>query len=432
MGIKTPPMDYFLHSYPREFARQIIAQWNAAGVVDQLPPEDVLAYFLSEAYQASLLREEDRAVVCRLILVNPAELGDDAGPPSGLHVLNFQDERPMHEQEIRRLSPTASFYRSLIGVRWDWKQGFLIWGVINSGLRWINQTDGGRLPGPVVPNRLIIHIRGPGTLIALRGQNRIATLLNGKLQDYGFNIFEASWLAHLQVRFAKWVLHECFKGQPHSGATVERDFTRILTQNVMRRVVSQVRRARHGGMIIVIADPKWDKLVCANGPISPKYWIKDGKARRRYRELLFAVVRTLSQIGGELGLATVGWEQYQKIKDDRLAELDESVFECAHLLADLMAVDGALVLTAARDIIGFGAEIHVPTQENEVVYRALDIEGENSIPERADEAGTRHRAAYRLTRSYPECMVTVVSQDGSVRYVGNRNGKVVYWDILSI
>jgi hypothetical protein len=230
----------------------------------------------------------------------------------------------------------------------------LIWGIINSGSRWINQTAGGRLPGPVVPNRLIIHIRGPGTLVALRGQDRIATLLNGKLQDYGFNIFEASWLAHLQERFAKWVLHECFKGQPHTGATVERDFTRVLAQNVMRRVISQVRDARHGGMIIIIADPNWNKLVCANGPISPKYWIKDSKARRRYRELLFAVVRTLSEVGAEIGLATVGWEQYQQIKDDRLAELDESVFECAHLLADLMAVDGALVLTAARDIIGFG------------------------------------------------------------------------------
>ena len=52
-----------------------------------------------------------------------------------------------------------------------------------------------------------------------------------------------------------------------------------------------------------------------------------------------------------------------------------------------MAVDGALVLTAARDIIGFGAEIHVPTQENEIVYRALDIQGDQSVPERADEAG---------------------------------------------
>src|ERR1700758_5406558 len=135
-------------------------------------------------------------------------------------------------------------------------------------------------------------------------------------------------------------------------------------------------------------------LVCASGPISPKYWVEDGKARRRYRELLFTVVRTLSQVGAERGLASVGWEDYQQIRDDRLAELDESIFECAHLLADLMAVDGALVLTAARDIIGFGAEVHVPTLENEVVYRALDIEATQAVAERADNAGTRHRAAY--------------------------------------
>jgi hypothetical protein len=426
-------MDYLFHSYPKELAKQILARWDAdSGAVDPLPPEDALASFLSEAYQASLLREEDRAVVCRLILINPDELVDDTGPPNGLHVLRFQEERAMREQEIRRLSPTATFYRSLIGVRWDSIQGFLIWGVINSGSRWINQTDGGRLRGPIVPNRLIIHIRGPGTLVVLRGENRIATLLKGKLQDYGFNIFEASWIASLQERFARWVLHECFKNQQHSGAKVDPDFTRLLAQNVMRRVISQVRRARHGGMVIIIADPNWNELVHSNGPISPKYWIEDGQARRRYRELLFAAVRTLSEIGAEHGLATVGWEHYQQIKDERLAELDESIFECAHLLADLMAVDGALVLTAARDIIGFGAEIHAPSRENEIVYRALDIEGDQSVPERADEAGTRHRAAYRLTRDYPQCMVTVVSQDGSVRYFGNRNGKVTYWDILSI
>ena len=234
-------MEYSFHSYPRELAKQIIAQWDiASGVADTLPPVDALASFLSEAYQASLLREEDRAVVCRLILINPAELVDDTGPPSGLHVLRFQEERAMREQEIRRLSPTATFYRSLIAVRWDSTQGFLIWGIINSGSRWINQTDGGRLLGPIVPNRLVIHIRGPGTLVVLIGENRIATLLKGKLQDYGFNIFEASWLASLQERFAIWVLHECFKDEPRSGATVDRDFTRMLAQNVIRRVISQV------------------------------------------------------------------------------------------------------------------------------------------------------------------------------------------------
>jgi len=426
-------MDYFFHSYPKELAKQIVARWGPpSDALDTLPPEEALAFFLSEAYQASLLREEDRSVICRLILIDPIELSDEVGPPNGLHVLKFREERLMHEEEIRRLSPTATFYRSLIGVRWDSDRGFLLWGVINSGSRWINTTDGGRLRSPTVPNRLIIHIRGPGSLIALKGENRVATLLNGKLQGHGFNIYEASWLASLQDRFAKWVLHECFKGGRHSGATVELDFTRMLAQNVTRRLISQVRRARHGGMLIIVASPNWYRLVRSDGPICPKYWIEDTKARSRYRELVFAAVRTLSEVGAQHGFQKVGWKQYQEIRDDRLAELDESIFECAHLLADLMAVDGALVLTAARDIIGFGAEIHVRTQENEMVYRALDIEAEQAIPERADNAGTRHRAAYRLARDHPECMITVVSQDGSVRYVGNQKGQVTYWDILSI
>ena len=142
-------------------------------------------------------------------------------------------------------------------------------------------------------------------------------------------------------------------------------------------------------------------------------------------------MRTLSAVGAEHGLKTVGWNEYQELKDDRLAELDEAIFEYAHFLADLMAVDGALVLTAARDIIGFGAEIYIATSQNEVIYRALDIEGRQVIEEREDEGGTWHRAAYRLSRIHPECMTTVVSQDGSVRYVGNQNGKVTCWDVLS-
>jgi hypothetical protein len=227
-------MDYIFHSYPRELAKQVISGWgSAADGPSVLPPEEALASLLSEAYQASLLREEDRAVICRLMLIDPIELSDEDGPPNGLHVLKLRDERPLHEQEIRRLSPTATYYRSLIGVRWDCNQGFLIWGIINSGSRWINKTDGGRLRSPVVPNRLIVHIRGPGSLVALKGENRVATLINGKLQGHGFNIYEANWVAKLQERFAKWVLSESFKGNRCSGATVELDFSRMLAQNVM-------------------------------------------------------------------------------------------------------------------------------------------------------------------------------------------------------
>jgi hypothetical protein len=80
-----------------------------------------------------------------------------------------------------------------------------------------------------------------------------------------------------------------------------------------------------------------------------------------------------------------------------------------------MAVGCALVLTATRDIVGFGAEIHGPTYENQVVYRALDLEAAEVVQERTDEAGTRPRALYRLSRQHPECMIAVVSHVGSIR-----------------
>ena len=423
-------MDFLVHTYPRELARQIVLQWTAArDAWDVLPPDEAIASLLSEAYQASLLREEGRSVICRLILIAPAELNDSDGPPAGLQVLRLTEERTLRENEIRRLSPSASFYRSLIAIRWDPDKGFLLWGIINSGTRWINETDGGRLRSPAVPERLIIHIYGPGTLIIFRGQQRIATLLDGKLQGHGFHIFEASWLRNRQEQFARWAIQECFMNHK-PGAAVSVDFTRMLGENVFKRTISQVRHGRHGGMLI-LALPGGERLVQASGPIRPKYWIHPNKARHRYRDLIFAVMRTLSEVGAERGLKTVGWREYQELKDDRLAELDEAIFECAHLLADLMAVDGALVLTAARDIIGFGAEIHVATEQNELIYRALDIEGQQVVEERADDGGTRHRAAYRLSRIHPECMITVISQDGSVRYVGNQNGRVTYWDVLS-
>ncbi len=424
-------MHYPIHTYPTDLAQLIAVQWAITpDASDVLPPEEAIASLLSEAYQASLLREEGRSVICRLILIDYDQLNDTEGPPVGLQVLRLTEERRFRENEIRRLSPAATLYRSLIGIRWDPDKGFQLWGIINSGTRWVNETDGGRLRGPAVPNRLIIHIRGPGNLIIFRGDQRIATLLNGKLQGHGFHIFEASWLRKRQEEFARWATHECFRNHHSgSGAAVSLDFTRMLGENVTKRVISQVRNARHGGMLIITM-PGGEKLVGASGPIRPKYWVHESQARYRYREQIFGVMRTLSAVGAEHGLKTVGWKEYQELKDDRLTELDEAIFEFAQLLADLMAVDGALVLTAARDIIGFGAEIHVATEQNEVVYGALDIEGKQVVEERADDGGTRHRAAYRLSRMHPECMIIVVSQDGSVRYVGNQNARVTYWDVL--
>ena len=145
-------MDYSSHTYPRELTEKIISEWpHVTNPLDDLPPKKALVSLLSEAFQASLLREEHRPIRCRLVLINPSELSEAEGPPTGMQVLPLQDERKLNTQEIRRLSPCATFYRSLIAVRWDAEEGFWIWGILNSGTRWVARFDGGRLQSSAAP-----------------------------------------------------------------------------------------------------------------------------------------------------------------------------------------------------------------------------------------------------------------------------------------
>jgi hypothetical protein len=119
-------MEYSSHTYPRELAERIISEWSeVTNPLDGLPPKEALVSLLSEAFQASLLREESRPIKCRLVLINPCELREAEGPPTGMQVLQLQVERKLRAQEIRRLSPCATFYRSLIAVRLGSRKGLL-------------------------------------------------------------------------------------------------------------------------------------------------------------------------------------------------------------------------------------------------------------------------------------------------------------------
>ena len=62
--------------------------------------------------------------------------------------------------------------------------------------------------------------------------------------------------------------------------------------------------------------------------------------------------------------------------------------------------------------------------------RALDLEGELCEEEPTDGVGTRHRSLHRLCAAMPEALGIVVSQDGGVRLVANKDGRVTYWDQL--
>lgn len=61
--------------------------------------------------------------------------------------------------------------------------------------------------------------------------------------------------------------------------------------------------------------------------------------------------------------------------------------------------------------------------------RALDLNADTTVDEPAEKVGARHRSAYRLVAALPGAIVIVVSQDGGVRFVAQKDGRVTYWEL---
>jgi hypothetical protein len=131
------------------------------------------------------------------------------------------------------------------------------------------------------------------------------------------------------------------------------------------------------------------------------------------------------------GRTSVGWKEYLEWFEELPYTYSQRFLELACWLSDLTAVDGCLLLDHEFTVLGFGVEIQIPGCEDEMVYQALDIEASECTLESVENAGTRHRAAYRLCREHDECLAIVVSQDGAVKFVANHLGKVTYWDHLT-
>jgi DNA integrity scanning protein DisA with diadenylate cyclase activity len=124
----------------------------------------------------------------------------------------------------------------------------------------------------------------------------------------------------------------------------------------------------------------------------------------------------------------VGWEQFEATTDDEIETLDEALFETAHLIAGLAAADGAVVMGKDNELLGFGGMISGRLLDVERVARALDLEGNEVAEEEVGDVGARHRSAYRLCGALPGAVAIVVSQDGGVRFVSQRGGRVTYWE----
>lgn len=387
-----------LRAYPHHLAERVREVWPADGA----PLPTALERVLDTAYHASFLRDEERPVTFRMLVAPPSALRDDMGPPEALLPLVFETPRAFEEHELRRLSPAAKYHRALIGVDED-KGELVTWGLVQSGPRWLQAAKGGRAQEPPVPPYLVVRAIRPRHIAVCCGTRLVAELRNGKLADFGIDVFTARWLSDLFAQDRIDMANEHRDSGGIVDEAVARKRTRQFAQQMIKRVISTMRSAHHGGTIVTLPGG-----CTAERYLSTKYELGDTPPRRHFRRIVLALLASPDA--------------------DTAAHLDEALFELSHLIAALADVDGAVLLTKRFEMLGFGAEIAGNLPQVHEVRRALDQEGERFAIERTDGVGTRHRSAYRLCAAVDGALAIVVSHDGDVRFVTRHNGAVTYWD----
>ncbi|MEW6273096.1 MAG: putative sensor domain DACNV-containing protein [Thermodesulfobacteriota bacterium] len=433
------------HAYPADLAQFVRRAWTDGSALESeyceftpeqeaLPEPEVLETILSTCYQASLLREEERPVRFRLIVASADGFPPPGGPPHGLHRLLFSEPRAFTQHELRRLAPGVDFYRTLIGAQVDPRNGLVLWGVVVTGPRWVQAVYGGRQSFQRLPANLVVRVTAPGRLAVCKGLLTLATLVGGRIVQRSIDIFDSTWLPAVfaDVREELLALHRSARERASTRwAELDPDVTRIIAQHVVRQIIGLVRNAHHGGTIVFLPPEGEGSIEKLDGRILPKYGFAPEEPRRRFRTLIVAVLNALAACHPPEPGRRVGWPEYASSSNGGIAQLDEALFELAHLIAGFAAIDGAVVLSKRFELLGFGAEIGGDLPAVRWVARALDAEGTEKVRESVENVGTRHRSAYRLCNFVHDAVAIVVSQDGTVRVVKWHDGEVTYWDHVS-
>ncbi|MBP7747671.1 MAG: hypothetical protein KA383_16265 [Phycisphaerae bacterium] len=431
-------------SYPRDLAAFVHERWRRRPDpvigTELLPDAGRLEACLSACYHASMLREEERPVRFRAILAPPGLFPPEGRPPDGLQRLDFARPLPFRPSELRRLAVATDPQRTLIGAQADrdGEENLHIWGLIHSGSRWLRNVQGGRRAGAPLPPAPVVHVQAPASIEVYNAYELVGKLQGGRLSGARVDLFESQWLSEQFARVQEEILerHEAARQRAieisgQRWAPLDPTLPRRIGERMLKRVIAALRDARHGGTIIFVPEASAAGLLGDDLHLDLKYPFEEGRSQFRSLDLIVDILNRLAQLYGgpvQCGSVPVGWREFEATTDESIATLDEALFEMAYLTAGLALADGAVVLSKRHELLGFGAMISGRLPAVRSVARALDLEGERFAEEDTANVGARHRSAYQLVGALPGSVAVVVSQDGGVRFVWKKGGRVTYWE----
>jgi len=350
------------------------------GRVRPLPSEAAVREMLDVAYAASQLDEEGRRVRFSLAFIAP-----EGARALRCDTFLFQTPLSFHPERVAKVALATELSRTAIGVRSTTGDNLEIWGLLHYGQ---HQTG---VDLEHSPTFFTVRALRPGTF-TVHFDERLLMLFS---RDH-WHLFDS-----------KLDLLGTLRDRAGIDAAVARDLC-SLGQRMLRH--------GHGGTILV-SEPD---ATMHGVRLHPSFASKD-HAQSMLKNALAEHQRAAM---GELRPANVSETQYVR----RRLEIEDRHDAALDFIAQLTAIDGAVVLFDDLSLRGFGATIATSEQAmgEKVVVEDPRTPGRETRATVARLGGNRHRsAACFCAQQTGRALAFVASQDGDLSFFMRRTDGLV-------
>ncbi|QDU19838.1 putative sensor domain DACNV-containing protein [Urbifossiella limnaea] len=430
--------------YPRDLAATLLRTWNPEPFFEgwprvELPPKAVLGQFLDVCYHASMLTEEGRPTVFRIVLqdskspVSPRH-GEELPPVTRY---TFTKPIPFTETELRRLAPVADPRKVLIAVEstGEGDQAQLqIYGLVDIGMALWEMARHERVMGHSSPEALVVVSTRPGELSISRGDRPVVRLRDGRIVSPTDSVLHEGPIAEFFSPASTVFINNACQLAEIDQDPDEDDGLRMAHQTFIESLLLYTADLHHGGTLLFVPEEMAHDDPRLLSRVSIKYVLPSTRPRDALVSAMAARLQHNAVMTSLEDRKTVKIEVLQALEAlaEREQECDDAAKDAARFIASLTAVDGAVVLTDTLRIIGFGAEVIAAPAATDTVHIAQTAQGDESRPIEFTEFGTRHRSAYRFTAGLDNSVAFVLSEDGGIKAVRQVGPRLLLWPYFNI
>jgi hypothetical protein len=421
-------------SYPADLAKHVRAQLVMR---KQHPPSQTALTTLFETlYFASLKQEENQAISCRIAFVNRKR--PDPEPPERIVADRWQccplaHDLPLDVRNLVKLSTAVDAWGSTLAVETNSGGNWRIWGLIDQSVHYSTYVVKEATDGAEMPGMFQAVIKGIGEIAVYQTYILLGSLRQDVLVTKQLRVFQSgpvhsklmNSIKALQKHTRATVGSALYDKRNHWDESIER-----LWVSALCRILIGIQKYHHGGAVL-ISD--------AGLGLNAKYLLSYNRLADALLRAAVLNVRSTAYSdevhGGylEAQLEDIPTHLYldESVTQNELAETNNEITGCIRFLASLARVDGLIWLDSHLHLRGFGVEITVREDPAHALL-ALNSQATKASKLDLNHYGTRHRSMLRYCAADSNSVGFIVSQDGDVRAVTQKENMVLLWDNIRI